>query len=175
METSYSLRTLLIEEVEDSDQIYSGGLGLCHMLVELHASLPDLLGTFASTLMVHSGLLLAYEHGSKVQITDGQTLTCQSLATSSLNPLLTTITNTVYPFVSGTQAIELDRIHPIVTFLVYKAASLVTERMWMETDSSEALRKLRILRGFLKLVNARWLCCSTLTQGLLGLGLANCA
>ncbi|GKZ48510.1 hypothetical protein AbraIFM66951_000581, partial [Aspergillus brasiliensis] len=30
VETSYSLRTLLIEEVEDADQIYSGGLGLCH-------------------------------------------------------------------------------------------------------------------------------------------------
>jgi hypothetical protein len=31
VETSHSLRTLLLEEVEDADQIYSGGLGLCHM------------------------------------------------------------------------------------------------------------------------------------------------
>ncbi|KAB8273796.1 hypothetical protein BDV30DRAFT_248870 [Aspergillus minisclerotigenes] len=135
LETSYSLRTLLIDEVEDADQIYSGGLGLCHI-----------------------GLLLAYENGTKVQITDAQTLTCQTLATSSLNPLLTTITNTVYPFVSSTQAIDLDRLPPFITFLVYKAASIMTKRMWMETDSSETLRKLRILRGFLKMVNARWLC-----------------
>ncbi|KAL2842084.1 hypothetical protein BJX68DRAFT_244937 [Aspergillus pseudodeflectus] len=135
VETSYSLRTLLIEEVEDADQIYSGGLGLCH-----------------------TGLLLAYENGTRVQITDGQSLTCQSLATSSLNPVLTTITNMVYPFVNGTQTIDFDRLPPFITFLVYKAASLVTERMWMETGSSEPLRKLRILRGFLKMVSARWLC-----------------
>ncbi|KAI9925368.1 hypothetical protein MW887_006296 [Aspergillus wentii] len=136
VETSSSLCTLLIEEVEDADQIYSGGLGLCH-----------------------TGLLLAYENGTKVQITDGQTSTCQSLATSSLKSILTTITNTVYPFVSGTQAIDFDHLPPFITFLVYKAAGLVTERMWMETDSSEALRKLHILRGFLKIVSARWLCC----------------
>ncbi|PYH87096.1 hypothetical protein BO82DRAFT_299198 [Aspergillus uvarum CBS 121591] len=136
VETSHSLRKLLLEEVEDADQIYSGGLGFCH-----------------------TGLLLAYENGTKVQITDGQSLTCQTLATSSLNPLLTTITNMVYPFVSGTRTIDLDRLPPFIIFLVYKAAGLVTERMWMETDSSEALKKLRILRGFLKLVNARWLCC----------------
>jgi hypothetical protein len=120
--------------------------------------------------MLHSGLLLAYENGTKIQVTDGQSLTCQSLATSSLNPVLTTITNMVYPFVNGTQTIDFDRLPPSTTFLVYKAASLVTERMWMETDSSEPLRKLRILRGFLKMVNARWLCGGTLTQELLGLG-----
>lgn len=39
LETSYSLRTLLIEEVEDADQIYSGGLGFCHMLVEPRSSI----------------------------------------------------------------------------------------------------------------------------------------
>ncbi|KAK1142216.1 hypothetical protein N8T08_008142 [Aspergillus melleus] len=128
VETSHSLRTLLIEEVEDADQIYSGGLGLCHI-----------------------GLLLAYENGTKLQITDGQSLTCQTLATTSLNPILTTITNAIYPFVSGTQTLDLARLPPFLAFLVYKAASLVTERMWMESDSSEALRKLRILRGFLKL------------------------
>ena len=45
METSHTLRTLLIEEVEDTDQIYSGGLGLCYMLVDLvpFVSSPDLL------------------------------------------------------------------------------------------------------------------------------------
>jgi hypothetical protein len=122
-------------------------------------------------LMLHSGLLLAYENGTKAQITDGQTFTCQSLATSSLNSILTTITDTVYPFVSGTRAIDLERLPPFITFLVYKAAGLVTERMWMEFDSTEALRKLRILREFLKMVKARWLCCGTLTQEVPGLGL----
>ncbi|RDH36051.1 hypothetical protein BDQ94DRAFT_167685 [Aspergillus welwitschiae] len=136
VETSYTLRTLLIEEVEDADQIYSGGLGLCQ-----------------------TGILLAYENGTKVQITDAQTLTCQTLATSSINPLLTTITDMVDPFVSGAQVLDLDRFPPFITFLVYKAASIVTERIWMETDTNEALRKLRILRGFLQMVNARWLCC----------------
>lgn len=165
METSHTLRTLLIEEVEDADQIYSGGLGLCHMLVDFvpFVSSPDLC-LFASTLMLHSCLLLAYENGTKVQIIDGQSLTCQTLAISSLNPMLTTVTNMIYPFVSGAQAIDFDRLPPFIIYLVYKAAGLVTKRMWMETDSSEALRKLRILREFLKLVNARWSCGSKLTR-----------
>ncbi|KAI2959661.1 transcriptional regulator family: Fungal Specific TF [Aspergillus niger] len=136
VETSYTLRTLLIEEVEDADQIYSGGLGLCQ-----------------------TGILLAYENGTKVQITDAQTLTCQTLATSSINPLLTNITDMVHPFVNGAQVLDLDRFPPFITFLVYKAARIVTERIWMETDTNEALRKLRILREFLQMVNARWLCC----------------
>lgn len=170
VETSYTLRTLLIEEVEDADQIYSGGLGLCQTLVEPRSSFTDLLEIFASILMLHSGILLAYENGTKVQITDAQTLTCQTLATSSINPLLTTITDMVHPFVSGAQVLDLDRFPPFITFLVYKAASIVTERIWMETDTNEALRKLRILRGFLQMVNARWLCCGTLTQKRLGLG-----
>lgn len=114
--------------------------------------------------MLHSCLLLAYENGTKVQIIDGQSLTCQTLATSSLNPILTTVTNMIHPFASGAQAIDFDRLPPFIIFLVYKAAGLVTKRMWMETDSSEALRKLRILREFLKLVNARWSCGSKLTR-----------
>jgi hypothetical protein len=48
VETSYSLRTLLIEEVEDADEIYSGGLGLCDTLVEPRSSLLDLLEIFPS-------------------------------------------------------------------------------------------------------------------------------
>ena len=38
VETSNSLRTLLVEEIEDADEIYSGGLGLCNTLVELRSS-----------------------------------------------------------------------------------------------------------------------------------------
>jgi hypothetical protein len=48
VETSYSLRTLLIEEVEDADEIYSGGLGLCDTLVEPRSSLLGLFEIFAS-------------------------------------------------------------------------------------------------------------------------------
>ena len=113
------------------------------------------------TLISRSGLVLAYENGTKVHADDTQSLTCHSLATSSLSSLLIAITDMVHPFVSGERSLNLDRLPPFITFLVYKTASLITERIWMASDSNEALQRLQTLRGFLKLVNARWLCCST--------------
>ncbi|OJJ07492.1 hypothetical protein ASPVEDRAFT_46794 [Aspergillus versicolor CBS 583.65] len=139
VETSNSLRTILAEEVVHADEIYSGAVALCD-----------------------TGLLLAYENGSKLQISDEVTANCHSLGTLFLDSVLTSITDAISPFVSSpaVQAIDLDRLPPFALFLVYKAAVVVTERVWLAPDSSkEALRKLQVLRGFLSLVGARWLCC----------------
>ncbi|RAL04828.1 fungal specific transcription factor domain-containing protein [Aspergillus ibericus CBS 121593] len=136
VETLHSLRTLLVEEIDEADAIYSGALDLCH-----------------------TGLLLVYENGTTGLITDGQILTCHVHATLSLSSLLTTITDTVSPLVTGIEPVDLDRLPPFIMYLVYKAARIVTERFRLESDSREAVRKLRILRGFLELGSARWLCC----------------
>jgi len=107
----------------------------------------------------YSGLLIAYDDGSKVPVTNGVTANCRSLGATYLDLMLANTTDSISPFVDGTKAIDFDRLPPFALFLVYKAATLVTERVWHAPDSSEALRKLRLLREFLALASARWLCC----------------
>ncbi|KAL2832303.1 hypothetical protein BJY01DRAFT_101583 [Aspergillus pseudoustus] len=136
IETTNSLRAILAEEIADAEKIYSGGLALCN-----------------------TGLLVAYDDGSKVQVTDGVTANCRSLGASYLDLMLTNTAEMISSFVSGARVIEFDRLPPFALFLVYKAAALVTERVWLAPDSDEALRKVRALRGFLTLASARWLCC----------------
>lgn len=82
---------------------------------------------------------------------------CNYVATESLISVLSTITSTVEPYTMGTQSIDFNFLPPFVTFLVYKAGAIVTERLLMDIDSNEGLRKLRILRNFLRIVGERWL------------------
>jgi hypothetical protein len=53
-----------------------------------------------------------------------------------------------------------------VMFLVYKTAAIVTERLLMNSDLNEGLKKLRILRNFLRIVGERWLGCGELKKTL---------
>jgi hypothetical protein len=46
--------------------------------------------------------------------------------------------------------------------MVYKTAALATQRLWIDGELSEGVRRLRILRGFLKAVATRWRCCGEL-------------
>jgi hypothetical protein len=46
---------------------------------------------------------------------------------------------------------------------VYKAAVIVTERLLMDSDWNEKMRKLKILRNFLRIVGERWLACGELS------------
>ena len=75
-----------------------------------------------------------------------------SIATTSLISILYTITSIVEPFALGAQSIDFNLLPPFVTFLVYKAATLLTERLWIDGDSNEGLRK------FLAMVGERWFC-----------------
>jgi hypothetical protein len=87
---------------------------------------------------------------------------CNSIATTSLISVLSTITSTVELFTLGTQSIDFNFLPPFVTFLVYKAAAIVTERLLMDSDWNEKMRKLKILRNFLRIVGERWLGCGEL-------------
>lgn len=97
-------------------------------------------------------------------LTTGGTEDCNSIATTSLISALSTITSTVEPFTLGTQYVDFNFLPPFVTFLVYKAAAIVTERLLTTSDSNEGLRKLRILRNFLMIMGERWLSCGELSK-----------
>lgn len=105
----------------------------------------------------NSALLVAFENGSKLPPVPGLTENCQSIAKPSLESLISLTTSSVEPMTQGTDAIDLNRIPPFAMFLVYRAAAIVTERLLVNSTSNEDLRKLKILRGFLKLSGKRWL------------------
>jgi hypothetical protein len=106
-----------------------------------------------------STLLLAFENGTKVSSSANAAGNCGSIATASLISILSTITSTIEPFTMGTRSINFSYFPPLVTFLVYKAAMIITERLSRQLDANDELKKLRILRKFLKIVAKRWLCC----------------
>ncbi|KAK9328270.1 hypothetical protein V1520DRAFT_328417 [Lipomyces starkeyi] len=141
-QTLINLQTILNEEIGDGIHLYAGGLSLCN--------------TFG---FVDGAILLASENGSKLPLIAGVAENCNFIATESLISVLSTITSTVEPFTLGTQSIDFNFLPPFVTFLVYKAAAILTERLFMDSDSNEGLRKLRILRNFLRIVGERWLGC----------------
>lgn len=90
------------------------------------------------------------------------------MAVTELNSLISTTAITVEPFVLGTQTLDFNLLPPFITFLVYKASAILTDRLWLEMDVSDGLRKLRILRGFLKLVSTRWLAGGELSESFRG-------
>jgi hypothetical protein len=89
---------------------------------------------------------------------------CNTIATTCLISVLSTITSTVELFTVGTQSVDLDVLPPFVIFLVYKASAIITERLLMGIDPNEGLKKLRILRSFLRIVGERWLSCGELSK-----------
>ncbi|RFU34735.1 hypothetical protein B7463_g1620, partial [Scytalidium lignicola] len=136
IQTITNLQTILNEEIGDGIHLYAGGLGLCNM-----------------------ALLLAFENGCKAPLITGVTENCNSIATTSIISLLSTITSMVEPFTLGTQSIDFNFLSPFVTLQVYKAAAIVTETLLMNIDPNDGLKKLRILRNFLRTVGERWLLC----------------
>jgi hypothetical protein len=115
---------------------------------------------------LNSALLLAFENGSKIPFIAGVTENCNYVATTCLTSVLSTINSSVEPFTLGTQSIDFNILPPFVTFLVYKAAALVTERLLVGSDSNEGLTILRNIRNFLRVVGERWLGCGELSQTL---------
>ncbi|KAK9234997.1 hypothetical protein V1525DRAFT_452332 [Lipomyces kononenkoae] len=136
IQTITNLQTILNEEIGGGIHLYTGGWGLCNI-----------------------ALLLAFENGSKVPLIAGVTENCNSIATTSLISVLSIITSIVEPFTLGTHSIDFNLLPPFVTFLVYKAAAIVMERLLMDSDSNEGLKRLRLLRNFLMLAGERWLGC----------------
>jgi hypothetical protein len=94
-----------------------------------------------------------------VPLIAGVTEDCNSFATTSLISLLSDLTIAMEPFIAGRQSINFDFLPPFVTFLVYKAAAIVTERLLMNRDSNDGLKQLKIMRSFLGIMKERWLGC----------------
>ncbi|KAG4441185.1 hypothetical protein IFR05_003303 [Cadophora sp. M221] len=136
VQTLSNLQTILLDETGDGIPLYTVGLTFCN-----------------------TALLLAFESGSKMPPSASSIENVNQIATESLVSMLSSITSVVEPFTAGTQ-LDFNLLPPFTMFLVYKAASLVTERLLMEGDSAEEnLKKLRILRGFLQVAGERWLGC----------------
>jgi hypothetical protein len=113
---------------------------------------------------LNSALLLGFENGCKVPLVVGVTENCISLATTSLISTLSKVTSIVEPFITGTQSLDFNLLPPFVLFSVYKTAAVVTERLLMDNDSTEGMKRLRILRHFLQIVGKRWLSCGKLMK-----------
>jgi hypothetical protein len=97
-----------------------------------------------------------------VPLIAGMTENCKYIATTSLAALLSTLIDTIEPFALGMQSIDFNFLSPFVAFLVYKAALIVTRGLVVDSGSDEEMRKLKILRNFLKIVRERWLGCGEL-------------
>ncbi len=78
--------------------------------------------------------------------------------------MLATITTAVELFIIGAQSIDFNFYSPFVTFSVYKAAAIATERLLIDGDSNAGLKSLKILRNFLRVVGERWMCCGKLCK-----------
>ncbi|KAI3323421.1 hypothetical protein HD806DRAFT_85834 [Xylariaceae sp. AK1471] len=134
--TSTTLQTILTEDILAEDHLYSGGLSLCQI-----------------------ALLLAFENDTKISSSADATENWNSFTTTSLTRILSTITSTVELFTMETRAIDFNYFPPFVTFLVYKAAMVTTERLSRKIDANDELVRLRTLRKFLRIVAKRWLSC----------------
>lgn len=106
---------------------------------------------------------MAFEDGSNVPLIAGVTENCKYMAAESLAAVLSTVTTTIEPFALGMQFIDFNLLSPFVTFLVYKSALIVTRGLSVaNSNSNEDMRKLKILRKFMKIVGERWLSCGKL-------------
>lgn len=107
-------------------------------------------------------MILAFENGAKVTPVDGLTSNCVVLGTESLNLLISSTTQKIESLMLRIETIDYERLPPPTLLLVYKTASVVTKRLWIESEKSEGMRRLKILRDFLKAARKRWLCCGEL-------------
>ena len=103
-----------------------------------------------------SGLLILSESGTKADPSDAEKSACLGISRSYLEALILSILDVVIPFVEGESVLDMLLVPPLVAFLVYKAAAILTERLRMGDDSGVCVQWLRILRWFLKAVNERW-------------------
>jgi hypothetical protein len=80
------------------------------------------------------------------------------MAAESLASLLSSITDSIEYFSLDTQQIDFDSLSPFVTIMGYKAGLILTRRLLgKHNPGDEELRKLRVMRKFLKMMGHRWL------------------
>jgi hypothetical protein len=100
---------------------------------------------------------MAFENHSTVSLLASPTEFRTPSATASLDHVLSTIMETIAPFIVETRHLDLDALPPFIVFLVYKAARISTARISTKLDDIDELVRLSILRKFLNLAGKRWL------------------
>jgi hypothetical protein len=88
---------------------------------------------------------------------DDETRTCHILATTALGPLLEVIVALAGPFSGANHAVDNTILPPFITYLIYKGAAILTERLRTGDESSENIQRLKSLRYALRSVSNRWL------------------
>ncbi|KAH7379985.1 hypothetical protein BKA64DRAFT_686799 [Cadophora sp. MPI-SDFR-AT-0126] len=112
---------------------------------------------YASSLAISStALLLSFEKGSRRSSSDEEARQCRAPAAVALESLLEDILKTTELFHEGQVASNTRPLTPFVTYLVYKAAAIFTEKLRMGNDSKKSVQSLRSLRNTLRLISQRW-------------------
>ncbi|KAH6718292.1 hypothetical protein BKA61DRAFT_476355 [Leptodontidium sp. MPI-SDFR-AT-0119] len=106
-------------------------------------------------LILDSGLLLAFENGSKASL-DDEAGHCRAPSIAALGTLIDGILK-LLDELGGGIIDDVQIPSPFILHLLYKAAAIVTERVQIHLDPEINLQKLRTLRKTLKLMGQRWL------------------
>ncbi|KAI9933144.1 hypothetical protein MW887_007615 [Aspergillus wentii] len=134
VQTLKSFEAVLLQEIPEKGALYSGALVLCEI-----------------------GLVHAYDAGTKVDPSDVDTTHCRAGARNALDRLLEAKLTMAQPYLEGDEDIDFKILPPFLTYLVYKCAATVTERLRVGDESLFNFKVLKCLRDFLALLSQRWL------------------
>ncbi|KAH8593115.1 hypothetical protein B0O99DRAFT_628120 [Bisporella sp. PMI_857] len=112
---------------------------------------------YTSSLALSStALLLCFEKGSRRSSSDDEARQCWAPSVIALESLLEDILKTTEPFHEGKVVSNARPVTPFITYIVYKAASIFTEKLRMGNGSEKSVQSLRSLRNTLRLISQRW-------------------
>lgn len=111
---------------------------------------------FAIALTVVSGFVHAYDSGTKADPVDINTSHCRAEARKALDRLLESKSAMAQLYLDGEEDIDFKILPPFLTYLVYRCAATVTERLRVGEESLFNFRVLKYLREFLALLSQRW-------------------
>ncbi|KAE9367121.1 hypothetical protein N431DRAFT_548747 [Stipitochalara longipes BDJ] len=97
-----------------------------------------------------TALLLTFDNGSKTKASDENW-------SDSLNKLIEDIVEMVELLNGDNLPAEEPTIPPLATFLIYKAAAIITRKLQADVELEVNLQRLRTLRKTLKIIAQRWL------------------
>ncbi|CAG8953659.1 hypothetical protein HYFRA_00006547 [Hymenoscyphus fraxineus] len=154
-EISLITQRIMVTEQDDSLELYDGSWAIITRSSSFHKPMKY---SRISDKIPCSALLALYERGIKVpQDEESNNVPAQKLAQIYLDNLLhkTTI------FIGSLTAVERTKsLHfasPFVLHMLYKSASILTERIRVGDSSKASLDALRIHRKMLKSLSERWL------------------
>ncbi|CAI7603476.1 unnamed protein product [Penicillium pancosmium] len=134
VQTLKSFEAVLLQEIPEKELIYSGALALCEI-----------------------GLIHAYDGGTKADPVDIDASHCRAEARNALDRLLEAKSAMAQLYLDREEDIDFKILPPFLTYLVYKCAATVTDRLRVGEESLFNFRGLKRLREFLALLSQRWL------------------